>query len=161
MSQPFIYKHGNKESDVEMKSAWQRSRLAYWHEKGSSPRPSKRESLVDNFYIVYLWKKLSSGGLNLFSDSKEIHWGISSIQFRTVRQREKTCVMGRDFLKVPTKYRKSSQVSTFKVSSFETANTKFNISQLKIKLITFQSIANHYRIQPYLHSVKKAYLNYW
>ena len=68
--------------------------------------------------------------------------------------------MERDFLKVPTKHRKSSQVSTFKVSSFETANTKFNISQLKMKLITLQSIANHYRIQPYLHSVKKAYLNY-
>ena len=96
-----------------------------------SPRPSKRESLVDNFYIVYLRKKLSSGGLYLFSDSKEIHQGISSFQFRTVRQREKTCVMERDFLKAPIKHRKSLRVSTFKFSTFETANTKFNISQLK------------------------------
>ena len=44
---------------------------------------------------------------------------------------KKTCVMERDFLKALTKHRKSLQVSTFKFASFEAANAKFNISQLK------------------------------
>ena len=71
---------------------------------------------------------------------------------------KKTCVMERDFLKALTKHRKSLQVSTFKFASFEAANAKFNISQLKAN--NFSRYANHYRIQPYLYTVKKAGLNY-